>query len=293
MRHSPTTMFLVAILFASPSLSRAQSLNINFGPSQLPATFGAAGVAGVWNTTPGTQGTTYSLVDLDGASTGVTLLNIGGSAINLQATGTTQAGFLLRQYLVTFMPTLEVCIFLDGMQNGTYRVITYAFLRNGPDSLVSVDQSTQPDALVGGPWGGVLELGLTHSIHEATVTNGSLDLHSGIPSGGLPAIAALNAVQVIRLPDDEPFRRGDANKDGALNIADAIQILQALFSGPVVDACPDASDVNDDGGNDIADPVALLAHLFGNGGPLPAPFATCDFDLTPDAASCDSFAPCP
>lgn len=284
----------VLTLLACPFVCSAQTFNINFGATPIPADYAAAGFSGHWNTTPGTQGTTYSLNDVTGATTGVTFSNIGGSAINTQNSGATgNASRLLREYLVTFTPTLEVCIFVSGLQPGTYQVITYGNLENGPASLVSVDQSGEPNVLVGGAWPGDLTAGVTHAVHLANVTTGSLGLHSGIPSGGSPAIAALNGLQLIRIPDSEPFLRGDANHDGARNIADAVQILVGLFAGPVPDSCPDASDVNDDDSVDIADPVALLAHLFTTGAPLPVPFASCGDDPTLDPLHCSAFAACP
>ena len=81
----------------------------------------------------------------------------------------------------------------------------------------------------------------------------------------------------------ELFSRGDANDDGARNIADAIFILQYLFGGGAEPSCPDAADANDDGALNIADAVAILQHLFGGGGDLPPPFPGCGPDPTPDA----------
>ena len=288
---SVRTVLTLGLLFVATGICPAQSININFGTLQLSEAYAAAGAPGVWNVTPGNQGTSYPLVDLNGAPTAATFSNIGGTAIQQQVLGNTPAGRMLRQYLVTFTPTLEVCIFVNGLQNGTYKVITYAFLDGGPDSLVSVDQSTQANELVGGVWSGALEDGVTHTIHTATVTNGTLGLHSGIPAGGTPAVAALNAVQIIRVTG-AAFQRGDANKDGTTNIADAVQILQGLFAGPLPDTCPDASDTNDDGSVNIADPVALLARLFGGAAALPYPFHSCGYDVSSDALPCTAF-PCP
>jgi len=81
------------------------------------------------------------------------------------------------------------------------------------------------------------------------------------------------------------FKRGDANADGSINIADAIFILSFLFAGDTQPVCFDAADSNDDGGVDIADAIAVLANLFGGAGDLPPPYNACGEDPTEDALS--------
>ncbi len=78
------------------------------------------------------------------------------------------------------------------------------------------------------------------------------------------------------------FRRGDANADGALNIADAVYILQNLFaSGPKI-GCPDAADSNDDEAVNIADAIYTLQNLFAQGPAIPEPHPGCGIDATPN-----------
>jgi len=94
------------------------------------------------------------------------------------------------------------------------------------------------------------------------------------------------------------FKRGDANADGARDIADAVCVLGYLFGTPddpckaQVPLCFDAADANDDGGIDIADGISILSHLFGNSGPLPEPFESCGLDPSEDELGCESFGPC-
>jgi len=76
------------------------------------------------------------------------------------------------------------------------------------------------------------------------------------------------------------FVRGDANDDGALNIADAISILGYLFGGQAAPGCLDTADTNDDSAVNVADAISLLGHLFAGTGPLPAPFPECGEDPT-------------
>ncbi len=82
------------------------------------------------------------------------------------------------------------------------------------------------------------------------------------------------AVAVRVLPEGGlvAFIRGDANSDGAVDLADAISILQYLFAGGP-GPCLAAQDTNGSGGIDIADAIFLLEYLFVNGAvpPLPGP----------------------
>ncbi len=89
------------------------------------------------------------------------------------------------------------------------------------------------------------------------------------------------------------FVRADVNDDGAVNIADAVASLSALFDGTIVPNCDDATDANDDGAFDIADAVHTLSNLFSGGPPPAAPFPTCGVDPTGDTLSCDAFTSCP
>ncbi|MEE2883172.1 MAG: hypothetical protein VYD70_05545, partial [Planctomycetota bacterium] len=85
------------------------------------------------------------------------------------------------------------------------------------------------------------------------------------------------------------------NADGGFNIADAIFLLAALFSGGPVGPCSDSCDANDDGSVNIADAIFSLAALF-SGGPTPSdPAPTdCGVDVDDsDTLECASFPPCP
>jgi hypothetical protein len=94
---------------------------------------------------------------------------------------------------------------------------------------------------------------------------------------------------VFRKAAGATFRRGDANDDDGVNIADAIWILNALFSGGDQPGCTDSGDVNDSGTMDISDPVYLVNYLFVGTDfpPPPAPGpAACGLDPTGDALEC-------
>ena len=91
---------------------------------------------------------------------------------------------------------------------------------------------------------------------------------------------------------DTEFRRGDANADGAFDIADAIYILGYLFAKGPEPRCTKTADPNDDGAVNIADAIYLLGHLFARGAAPAEPFDACGTDATTDDLSCASYAPC-
>jgi hypothetical protein len=85
------------------------------------------------------------------------------------------------------------------------------------------------------------------------------------------------------------FRRGDADANGSVNLADAVVILNHLFRGGTVPPCLDAADSNDDGAENLTDAVFILKGLFQGGPPPPPPGRdTCGPDPTTD----DSLATC-
>ena len=71
---------------------------------------------------------------------------------------------------------------------------------------------------------------------------------------------------------------GDANLDGALNVADVITILGYLFSGTADLNCPRAADLNADSNIDIADAIYTLNYIF-VGGSAPAPVVNSSCEL--------------
>jgi hypothetical protein len=89
------------------------------------------------------------------------------------------------------------------------------------------------------------------------------------------------------------FKRGDANRDGGMNIADGVYILQNIFAqGPDI-LCPDTGDANDDENVNIADAVYILQNIFAQGAPIPAPGpASCGPDPTPHPTGDEDLPPC-
>ena len=90
----------------------------------------------------------------------------------------------------------------------------------------------------------------------------------------------------VRIAPRPQFVRGDANRNGAVEISDPVTILLHLFSGGLQLACADHGDADDSGTLEVTDAVRILAYLF-RGGPAPAaPFPEPGWDPTPDGEAC-------
>ncbi len=83
------------------------------------------------------------------------------------------------------------------------------------------------------------------------------------------------------------FIRGDATRDGRIDIGDGIRIcLGVMGRAPL--HCRDAADVDDNGRVDLADGIRLFMFLFAKGRPPASPFPEAGTDLTPsDDLGCE------
>jgi hypothetical protein len=145
---------------------------------------------------------------------------------------------------------------------------------------------------VKGSWKAVAPLKQNRSDHEAVVLNdGSILVLGGYfdPENGnqYPSTCEIHGGRPPPL-----FRRGDANADGAVDLADALFTLNHLFRGGETPVCPDAADADDSEGLDLGDPIFLLNHLFRGGARIHAPGSTeCGSDPTPDALAECGYSP--
>ena len=119
---------------------------------------------------------------------------------------------------------------------------------------------------------------------------------AALDRGGEPAVIVAGSLYdhttnfLVTLPraifgGGPSFLRGDANRDGALDLSDPIAILFLLFAAETL-PCAEAADANDDGRLDISDPIFLLRYLFLGGERPPEPFLKPGPDPTPDALGC-------
>jgi hypothetical protein len=89
------------------------------------------------------------------------------------------------------------------------------------------------------------------------------------------------------------FVRGDANRDGAVDISDASTILGFLFLGaPPRLGCEASADSDGSGEVEMTDAIHLLYYLFFGGQAPVAPHPACGPDSRPVALSCEAFGPC-
>jgi hypothetical protein len=104
----------------------------------------------------------------------------------------------------------------------------------------------------------------------------------------VPALTASTVkILVIEPPFPRFFTRGDANGDSAVDITDAILILNFLFLGGTPPTCMDAADISDAGRVDISGPISLLNYLFLGGARPSVPFPKPGLD-----PSDDTLVPC-
>ena len=92
-----------------------------------------------------------------------------------------------------------------------------------------------------------------------------------------PALVTTNDITISFVPARD-FIRGDCNGDGALNITDAIYLLNGYIAQPTVgppSSCPAACDTNDDASVNISDVPFFLSYLFAAGPAPAAPFPNC------------------
>jgi len=132
-----------------------------------------------------------------------------------------------------------------------------------------------------------------HGIGSAVVEIGLVP-HILIPGGSPVQGFGVTDVHDAFLPGTPPwesdivFRRGESNRDGTLDLSDAVFTLFWLFIATSEIPCEDALDANDDGALDIADPIYTLEYLFTGGMPPPPPGPDLPgVDPTADKLTCE------
>lgn len=95
---------------------------------------------------------------------------------------------------------------------------------------------------------------------------------------------------VFPSPPSVPFRRGDLDANGGLDLADSIAVLSLLFDSAST-GCFESADVDANQQVDISDSVALLSHLFVGGAPPAPPYLDCGADPV-DLLGCAVYEGC-
>jgi hypothetical protein len=113
---------------------------------------------------------------------------------------------------------------------------------------------------------------------DAGLATGSVVGHTYGVGSWTPNVTVTNIVGSDSLdgPAILAIEMGDCNKDGAVDIGDALTLAQYLFSGGAAPACGGACDSNGDGSLDLGDTVYTLFYLFSGGAaPVPNPGGGC------------------
>jgi hypothetical protein len=106
----------------------------------------------------------------------------------------------------------------------------------------------------------------------------------------IPAVPGAIDIECVEIVGPGGFRRGDSDTNGAVNITDAVRILNVLFLGIGTIVCDDAADSDDNGAVNITDAVRILNVLFLGIGTIPTPGAdVCGPDPTDDALQCADY----
>jgi hypothetical protein len=192
-------LLVVGILIAVPTVTHAQSFNVDFGvgPSPSAAYGAAAGQAGVWNVA---VGGVVPLLDLVGGSTSVSLLypDAGWESVFDYGGTTGDDEFLLDDFF-TWPPTGPLPFVVRGLAPGAYEFFSYSFAPNGANSWVDVPGSPEGFQLLGGAWPGSHQLGLTYALHTLTLVEpADVTINVGVWNG---AWGGFNGLQIVRVPE--------------------------------------------------------------------------------------------
>src|SRR6185369_3731341 len=97
------------------------------------------------------------------------------------------------------------------------------------------------------------------------------------------------SLQGLQIKSSFRFKRGNCNNDDAVDVSDAVCMLNWLFVGGHAPGCVAVTNTNGDGETDISDAVYLLASLFLGGPPPVAPFPECGLGTLPtDESTCET-----
>ncbi len=204
----------------------AQSFNIDFGPSgsEPLSSYSAAGLPGTWNSLqiPHTSASSQPqsidefLIDLGGNVTSARVHQFGGMSLQTIPDPSVSGddALLLTDGMVTFSPSLETCLFFNGLENGTYEVLTYAWRPTKPAYREKVRFDFIAGVVsCGGAWTGQHVEGVTYTRHVVNVTSGYLGPHVGVLSGFDAAIGSMACgMQLRKLSSDgtiSTFCQGD------------------------------------------------------------------------------------
>ena len=228
-----------------------QSINVDYGDgSGTPASdFAAAGLPGVWNTLSGGPGVPEPLVGLDGRPLAATVAYSLSSTLSADDPATSGNDERLLDDGVVGFGDVAINVTFADLDDGTYEVIIYGWTPQLPgDSTLFIIDDLGAGETAGGPWPGGFQEGVTHVVHTAEVTGGTMNI---IVVGGFwGATGFLNGIQLRQITP------GDVNGDCLVNVLDLIELL--LCFGQAGEAQCALADINGDGDVNVLDLIELL-----------------------------------
>jgi hypothetical protein len=159
---------------------------------------------------------------------------------------------------------------------------------SGTATVLSLRVSTK-EAVAEGPASGIIRFVNGMQAPRTQPVN-----NAATAGGETKQFCELRSLRVLFVPGEAGglFRRGDANADGRLDIADAVFSLDYQFRGGSAPRCLKTADADDDGDIDLGDPVRTLNYIFLAGSAPMPPFPGCGADPTTDLLACDAYPPC-
>jgi hypothetical protein len=104
--------------------------------------------------------------------------------------------------------------------------------------------------------------------------------------GAEPGVVEILPAYFVRGNADSSYRMTGAHSAGG-DTRDVHSILKAIFLGGDALPCEDAADLDDDGAVELSDAILLLNFLFRGGAPPASPFPASGVDETLDSLGCD------
>lgn len=225
-------------------LASGQTFNIDFGlPGQAPsASFGAAGVSGLWNVPNFEQAAPSMLTPVSGPFAGVwiTTGSFIRESVELPVPGASgDAGALLNDGIWGTGDVLTP-MHVEHLTPGRYKVIMYGV--NGMSAfqktMMEVSNPLQGrwvGATVGGAWTGLWIEGVTHASFGLNVPDGKIDV--SVAGGVWGQSGFCNGMQIIKVCNAD-FTTGAIQgtpgwgvPNGALNNDDFFYYLDRFASG--------------------------------------------------------------
>jgi hypothetical protein len=172
-----------------------------------------------------------------------------------------------------YMDTVSIEVTLDGRplpcpERHREKSPVFDFLM-APDNILDLEEPLLRKGVTDGFW--VMLKPLPPGVHV-------IDLRVNDSGLELPRLYRITVAPC----ESASFRRGDADGNQAMDLTDAVAIIEHLVMGRAL-ACTDAADSDDSGVLDLTDAIYTLNHLFLSG---PAPAApgphTCGADPTAD-----------